>query len=99
MATKRVAVFGVSDAVAGRLVALANQEADIELCLAISATPLPVVNIKKEHSLRPHRRTEFPQKNMIFGVPIFVGTEYISALKKNKINSCFIAELSSPKKT
>jgi len=95
MATKRVAVFGVSDAVAGRLVALVNQETDIEICLAISVNPLPAIDIEKEHSLRPHDRTDFPKNNAVFGVPIFIGTEYISALKKNKIHSCFIAESSA----
>jgi len=98
MKSKKVAIFGVLDTLAGRLVAMVHQETDFEICLAISVDPLPALDVEQEHSLRPHNRTDFPINNSVFGVPIYVGTEYLSVLRKNNVDSCFIAESSATRR-
>ena len=92
MIKQRIAIFGVLDSLAGRLVELLNRLDKYEICLFISARNIPKLDVQFEHSVRPHGRTEFPVGHSIFGKEIFAGDDYIQKLHKSQIESCFILE-------
>lgn len=92
MNKERIAIFGVLDSLAGRLVELLNRLGTYEICFFISVNELPKIDTQHEHSVRPHHRTEFPIENSIFGEEIFVGDGYIEKLHESQIESCFVLE-------
>jgi len=89
---QRVAIFGVLDSLAGRLVELLTQLGKHEIVLFVSVKELPKLNVHHEHSVRPHDRTEFPIGNSIFGKEIFIGDDYINTLRGMQIEACFVIE-------
>lgn len=92
MTKQRVAIFGVLDSLAGRLVELLTQLGKHEIVLFVSVEELPKLNVHHEHSVRPHDRTEFPIGNSIFGKEIFIGDNYINRLREMQIEACFVIE-------
>ena len=92
MTKQRVAIFGVLDSLAGRLVELLTQLGKHEIVLFVSVKELPKLNVHHEHSVRPHDRTEFPIGNSIFGKEIFIGDDYINTLRGMQIEACFVIE-------
>lgn len=92
MTKQRVAIFGVLDSLAGRLVELLTQLGKHEIVLFVSVKELPKLNVHHEHSVRPHDRTEFPIGNSIFGKEIFIGDNYINRLREMQIEACFVIE-------
>ena len=66
---QRIAIFGFSDTLVGRVLELINLQRLYEVCLFISVNQLPVLNNDYEHSVRPHGRTEFTKNGKIFGKP------------------------------
>ncbi len=92
MNKQRVAIFGVLDSLAGRLVELLAQLGKHEIVLFISLDELPKLDVHHEHSVRPHDRTEFPIGNTIFGKEIFVGSGFINRLHELQIEACFVVE-------
>jgi len=89
---QRVAIFGVLDSLAGRLVELLAQLGKHEIVLFVSAKELPKLNVHHEHSVRPHDRTEFPIGNSIYGKEIFIGDDYTNRLRGMQIEACFVIE-------
>jgi len=89
---QRIAIFGFSDTLVGRVLELINLQRLYEVCLFISVNQLPVLNNDYEHSVRPHGRTEFTKNGKIFGKPIFVGEQYIKKFKSLDIRACFVLE-------
>ena len=89
---QRIAVFGFSDTLVGRVLELINHQKLYEVCLFISVNQLPVLNDEYEHSVRPHGRTEFTKNGKIFGKPIFVGEKYIKKIKSLDIRACLVLE-------
>ena len=92
MTKQRVAIFGVLDSLAGRLVELLAQLGKHEIVLFVSAKELPKLNVHHEHSVRPHDRTEFPIGNSIYGKEIFIGDDYTNRLRGMQIEACFVIE-------
>jgi acetyltransferase-like isoleucine patch superfamily enzyme len=89
---ERIAIFGILDSLTGRLVELLNRLGTYEICFFISVNELPKIDAQYEHSVRPHNRTEFPIKNTIFGIEIFIGDDYLQKLRASQIESCFVLE-------
>jgi acetyltransferase-like isoleucine patch superfamily enzyme len=89
---QRVAIFGVLDSLAGRLVELLAQLGKHEIVLFVSVKELPNLDVHHEHRVRPHDRTEFPLGNTIFGKEIFVGCDYINRMREMQIEACFVIE-------
>lgn len=92
MNKERIAIFGILDSLTGRLVELLNRLGTYEICFFISVNELPKIDAQYEHSVRPHNRTEFPIKNTIFGIEIFIGDDYLQKLRASQIESCFVLE-------
>ena len=87
---QRIAIFGFSDTLVGRVLELINESTLYEVCLFISVNQLPVLNEEYEHSVRPHARTEFTKNRKIFGKPVFVGEQYIKKIKSLNIKACLV---------
>ena len=92
MRKQRVAIFGVLDSLAGRLVELLAQLGKHEIVLVVSVKELPKLDVHHEHSVRPHDRTEFPIGNTIFGKEIFIGSGYINRMREMQIEASFVIE-------
>ena len=92
MSKQRIAIFGVLDSLAGRLVALLNRLEEYEICLFISVNEIPNLDFQFEHSARPHSRTEFPFEGTLFGKEIHIGNDYVKKLRDTHIDNCFVVE-------
>ena len=92
MSKQRIAIFGVLDSLAGRLVALLDRLEKYEICLFVSVNEIPNLDIQFEHSARPHSRTEFPFAGRLFGKEIYIGTDYVKKLRDTQIDNCFVVE-------
>lgn len=89
---EKIAVFGFKDSLVGQVLQFLNAEAAYDVVYFISTTELPQLDIEKEHSKRPNRKTEFPIDGRIFGKPIFTTSDYLGKLRSDGIGKVLLLE-------
>ena len=101
MLKEDIAVFGFKDSMAGQLLSFLREENKFNIAYFISLTELQRLDIEKEHSKRPNRKTEFDKNGKIFGKDLIVfstinknsnSIDYVSFLKSKGINKCLLLE-------